>query len=268
MTPQPAQQHGCKYSAVVSPGLKPLCTHPERKLVYCGHAIEKGKCPEGREPLMTAQQEDVVKSIEPIFAAPFDGDVYIKNGDKSEYLFTIEKGQWELCCPHTSAPAFTPVRHPTMHFLKTWTPYFKAMKEGKKKFEKRVWDRDYQVDDNLVLQEWNPDTGYTGDSISLIVTWMLTGEFAEPGICLMSVDGIEFETREQRDTAIRNATLDDAIAQIQIKIDKAFKNSCRHDKESGHENPFFLQAYCFQMNGLAEAKNTLESLRTNQEQPR
>ena len=66
----------------------------------------------------------------------------------------------------------------------------------------------------------------------------------------------------EHDAAIRNATLDEAITEIQKLIDRAYDNSCRHDAESGKENAFLLQAYCNQMNAFVEAKKVLESLRT------
>ena len=88
-------------------------------------------------------------------------------------------------------PPFIKLQHPAIHYLKCHTPYFQAMKQRKKKFEKRVWDRDYQVGDNLVLQEWNPGTEYTGDELYVNVAYILEGEFAESGVCLMSVDEVE-----------------------------------------------------------------------------
>lgn len=91
-------------------------------------------------------------------------------------------------------PTFTPVEHPFTHVLKCWTPYFDAMLAGKKRFEKRIWDRDYQVGDSILQREWNPDTLYTGRSFVVDIKYILEGEFADPGICLMSVtdpnDGI------------------------------------------------------------------------------
>lgn len=117
----------------------------------------------------------------------------------------IDKFQIRL---HTPAPASTPtfekLPHPWIHRKKCWTPYFNEMKSGRKKFDKRVWDTDYQEGDALIQEEWNPDTGYTGDSIGHVITYILRGEFAEPGVCLMSVDGIEFEPREKREQAIRD----------------------------------------------------------------
>lgn len=46
------------------------------------------------------------------------------------------------------------------HGLKTLPQYFADVVAGKKKFELRVDDRDYQVGDIFCLREW--DGGYTG----------------------------------------------------------------------------------------------------------
>ena len=86
-----------------------------------------------------------------------------------------------------------------IHKLKTWTPYFNAVVDGRKKFEKRTWDRDYKVGDLLCLYEWNPHSKYTGKKIAVIVTYILdfindSGEFSDPGVCLMSIDKLDKRT--------------------------------------------------------------------------
>jgi ASC-1-like (ASCH) protein len=58
----------------------------------------------------------------------------------------------------------------TVHKLKTWTEYFQAINRGDKTFELRVNDRDFQNGDILLLQEWNEDTGFTGNEITVVVT--------------------------------------------------------------------------------------------------
>lgn len=42
-----------------------------------------------------------------------------------------------------------------IHKLKTLNPYFSAVFHGKKLFEVRINDRDYQIGDLLLLQEYN-----------------------------------------------------------------------------------------------------------------
>jgi hypothetical protein len=51
----------------------------------------------------------------------------------------------------------------TRHALKCWPEFFQAIADGRKSFEIRVNDRNYQVGDILVLCEWNPELAiYTG----------------------------------------------------------------------------------------------------------
>jgi hypothetical protein len=42
------------------------------------------------------------------------------------------------------------------HRLKTWPEYFRAIRNREKTFEVRLNDRDFKVDDVLVLQEFDP----------------------------------------------------------------------------------------------------------------
>lgn len=55
------------------------------------------------------------------------------------------------------------------HHLKTWPTYFNAVKNGSKKFEIRVNDRDYRTGDILVLEEFQPckKCGGTGTSVHI-----------------------------------------------------------------------------------------------------
>lgn len=64
-----------------------------------------------------------------------------------------------------------------VHDLKTWPTYFQATLDGRKLFEARKNDRDYEVGDWLLLREWrpDPDSGYTGRSVQRRVTYILRG---------------------------------------------------------------------------------------------
>ena len=54
-----------------------------------------------------------------------------------------------------------------IHKLKIWPTYFNAVYNGFKDFEHRINDRNYQIGDVLILQEYNPDTNeYTGKELS------------------------------------------------------------------------------------------------------
>lgn len=59
------------------------------------------------------------------------------------------------------------------HELKIDQEYFKAVKDGRKKFEIRKNDRDYHVGDLLVLREYNPNCrSYTDESIKVEITYL------------------------------------------------------------------------------------------------
>lgn len=75
------------------------------------------------------------------------------------------------------------------HKIKCWSEPFSEIMSGKKKFEYRLNDRNYEVGDYLYLQEWNPKTkSYTGRSIKKCVTSILTSGFGLPeGYCVMSL---------------------------------------------------------------------------------
>lgn len=68
---------------------------------------------------------------------------------------------------------------PIVHDLKTWPLYFQAVVDGRKTFELRINDRDFQVGDFLRLQEWsqpaNEKVHYTGREIIVRVSYLLEG---------------------------------------------------------------------------------------------
>lgn len=62
------------------------------------------------------------------------------------------------------------------HELKTWPEFFHAVRQGTKTFECRKHDRDFGVNDILVLREFDPVSEiYTGDRLSVRVTYLLSG---------------------------------------------------------------------------------------------
>jgi hypothetical protein len=69
----------------------------------------------------------------------------------------------------------------TLHELKTWPEYFQAVARGDKTFEVRKNDRDFRVNDELLLREYKqvtgePDkTGYTGRILHRYVSYVLHG---------------------------------------------------------------------------------------------
>jgi hypothetical protein len=77
------------------------------------------------------------------------------------------------------------------HELKCWPKYFAALLTGRKTFEARKNDRDFQVDDLVVLREWDEyATEYTGRTIRRRVSYLLVGPAfgVEEGWCVMALD--------------------------------------------------------------------------------
>jgi hypothetical protein len=71
------------------------------------------------------------------------------------------------------------------HYLKTWPGFFIQVYEGCKPFELRKNDRDFRVDDFIVLLEWDPArakeaereaAGYTGREIRGTITSIVTDD--------------------------------------------------------------------------------------------
>lgn len=62
------------------------------------------------------------------------------------------------------------------HYLKTWPEYFSDLKKGLKDFEVRYNDREFNVGDDVICQEYNPTTKqYSGHTllfkIKYIASW-------------------------------------------------------------------------------------------------
>lgn len=60
------------------------------------------------------------------------------------------------------------------HRLKCWKKPFEDIISGRKPFELRNNDRDFQVDDTLILDEWDTEkVDYTGRQCTVKVTYTL-----------------------------------------------------------------------------------------------
>lgn len=76
------------------------------------------------------------------------------------------------------------------HNLKTWPEFYHEVLMGRKKFEVRKDDRNFAVNDFLMLSEWDPTQScYTGRSMACVVTYKLDGgQFGiEPGFCVLGI---------------------------------------------------------------------------------
>ena len=63
------------------------------------------------------------------------------------------------------------------HELKVWPGFFQAIKDGRKTFEVRKNDRDYQLGDVLRLREYEPGPDrYTGREWERRVSYIMYGD--------------------------------------------------------------------------------------------
>ena len=77
------------------------------------------------------------------------------------------------------------------HELKCWPPFWRDIVDEQKAFEIRKNDRDYQVGDVLVLNEYVRDVlggHYTGATVRVRVHYMVSGGFGlESGYCVLGI---------------------------------------------------------------------------------
>jgi hypothetical protein len=83
------------------------------------------------------------------------------------------------------------------HKVKSWPRFFEATLSGLKTHEvRRLTDRDYQVGDRLLLQEFDPATEtYTGRELLVRITYVtsaeapcaLSEECLQPDFCILSI---------------------------------------------------------------------------------
>lgn len=76
-----------------------------------------------------------------------------------------------------------------IHELKILPEYFEAVTSGRKQFEIRKNDRDYEVGDRLYLREWNGEN-FTGDSYKAEVTY-ITDYMQRNGYVVLGIRGLE-----------------------------------------------------------------------------
>lgn len=79
------------------------------------------------------------------------------------------------------------------HALKTVSPFFADVVDGKKTFEVRKNDRNFKVGDKLLLQEWTGEE-YTGKEWEGEVTYLLTdGAYCKKGFVVMGIKEKEIQ---------------------------------------------------------------------------
>ena len=74
------------------------------------------------------------------------------------------------------------------HELKTWPEYFLPVIKGKKRFEIRKNDREFQVGDKVWLKEWDPKREcFTGMAVKFDITYIT--DFGQPkGQIVMGIE--------------------------------------------------------------------------------
>lgn len=73
-----------------------------------------------------------------------------------------------------------------VHYLKTWPEYFGVILSGAKRFEIRKNDRGFSVGDELVLQEFTSQGGFTGREIDARITYLTDFE-QKPGFVVLGI---------------------------------------------------------------------------------
>jgi hypothetical protein len=82
------------------------------------------------------------------------------------------------------------------HEIKSWLHFYAAIKAGKKLHDLRKDDRNYQVGDIVVLQEYDNVHGfYTGEEIEAEITYItnrsvpcaFSSAILPPGYCILSL---------------------------------------------------------------------------------
>ena len=83
------------------------------------------------------------------------------------------------------------------HELKTVQPFFDDVLTGKKKFEVRKNDRNFKVNDELLLREYIPETNsYTGRELQMVITYILNNaDYCKDGYVILGIESIWDELR-------------------------------------------------------------------------
>lgn len=70
-----------------------------------------------------------------------------------------------------------------LHDLKTVQPYFDDLALGRKTFDVRFNDRQYQAGDDVILREWDASIdSYTGRRLAATIVYVQTADPTLPGI--------------------------------------------------------------------------------------
>jgi len=92
-----------------------------------------------------------------------------------------------------------------VHALKTLPEFFIDLLAKRKTFEIRNNDRNYQIGDLLVLEEWSSQTGYTGRSENRFISY-ITEYSQKEGYCVLG-----FKPEEVRELGQQSASADECV---------------------------------------------------------
>ena len=93
-----------------------------------------------------------------------------------------------------------------IHELKSWPLFFGMLNGGIKRSEVRKNDRDFELGDELVLREWNPNTmAYSGRVCQMQVINIYACQGLEPGYVVMDLTKATPATLEKAHAEISTA---------------------------------------------------------------
>jgi len=83
------------------------------------------------------------------------------------------------------------------HYLKTVQPFFSEVKKGTKTFEHRRNDRDFQVGDEVYLQEYDMrHNSFSGEEVRVLITYVLTDRAGlDDAFCIFSFKVMQHITK-------------------------------------------------------------------------
>jgi len=124
--------------------------------------------------------------------------------------------------------ASAPITNPTgrVHELKIWPAQFEAVASGRKTFEFRLNDRDFQEGDVLILNRFDAaEQQFTGESLSVLVTYVLKDRFGVPeGYAVL---GIVQHAPQSEDLPSEDVSPAVRLAELVLSMDMATEKGRR-----------------------------------------
>lgn len=83
-----------------------------------------------------------------------------------------------------------------IHEVKTYPLYFQSGLDGRKPFEVRTNDRDYQFGDVLRQQEWSPHGGFSGRSYDRMISCVFYHpDYVKDGMVILGLSKVPWRIR-------------------------------------------------------------------------